>query len=92
MASAGLVVAALFVFGMVALVRSMWPPGHTSDLTKPDRRHHRRRRDLSAAPAGRIARVMKPSTETVELRRSPTPSYVFSGYTGDCAPNGPCRR
>jgi hypothetical protein len=82
----GLVVASLFVVGAIAVVRAIWPGGHTLTFTKP----------IGGTVVGAGIEcgtrgsdcVTTPSTETVELQPIADSGYVFSGFKGDCAPSG----
>jgi hypothetical protein len=82
----GLVVASLLVVGVIALVRWVWPGGYILTITKPvggtitgDR--------LQCDTRGSDC-TTTPSTETVELQTVADSGYVFTGFTGDCAPSG----
>jgi len=82
----GLVVASLFVVGIIGVVRAIWPGGHTLTFTKPT--------GGTVVGAGIQCGtrgsdcVTTPSTETVELQPVADSGYVFSGFKGDCAPSG----
>jgi Divergent InlB B-repeat domain len=82
----GLVVASLFVVGVIGVVRAIWPGGHTLTFTKPTG-------GTVLGPGIQCGTrgsdcVTTPSTETVELQPIADSGYVFSGFKGDCAPSG----
>lgn len=81
------VVAALLLAAGVAAVRWLWPAGQPLTLSRPTG-------GTILAPGiecgtkGKDCATTRRTGEVVELQVQADAGYVFSGYTGDCAPVG----
>jgi hypothetical protein len=87
MAVAGLILAAGFVVGIMALIKVMWPTGNELRITKPENGTITGA-GLECGTAGDTCVVKVRAGETVELQARPDDKYVFSGYTGECPQSG----
>ena len=81
------VVGALFVWLLFAMVRWVWPPGQLLTITKPTGGTIVGPGIECGSGGSRCSTNVK-SGDPVELDTRPDRDYVFSGYTGDCAPAG----
>ena len=87
MAVAGLVLAAVFVVGIMALVSALWPNTNTLTIKKPEGGTVVGA-GLECGTDGDTCTVKVRAGETVELQGRADDKYVFSGFTGDCPRNG----
>jgi hypothetical protein len=81
------VVGALLVWLLFAMVRWMWPAGQLLTITKPTGGTIVGP-GIECGSGGTRCSTSVKSGEPVELDTRPDKDYVFSGYTGDCAPTG----
>jgi hypothetical protein len=87
LAVATVAVGALLVWGLVLGVRWMFPPGQLLTITKPDGGTILGPGIECGTGASRCTTTI-PTGESVELSTEADKDYVWSGYTGDCAPTG----
>jgi Divergent InlB B-repeat domain len=83
MAVAGLVLASLFVLGIVYLVSSLNTTSHTLTFDKPANGTIRGA-GLKCGTGGSDCSVTVKAGETVQLDTEADEKYVFSGFSGDC--------
>ena len=81
------VVGALLVWMLYAGIRWAFPPGQLLTITKPTNGTIVGPGIECGTGGSRCSTSVK-SGESVELDTRPDKEYVFSGYTGDCAPAG----
>jgi hypothetical protein len=81
------VVGALLVWILYASIRWVFPPGQLLTITKPTNGTIVGPGIECGTGGSRCSTNVK-SGEPVELDTRPDKDYVFSGYTGDCAPAG----
>jgi hypothetical protein len=86
-AVAAVAAAALIVVIGIAAVRWMWPAGQTLTLTKPTGGTILGP-GLECGSHGSDCTATRPTGDPVELIAQADDGYVFSGFTGDCAPAG----
>ena len=80
-------VGALLVWGLFLTIRWVWPAGQILTINKP-LGGTITGPDIECGTRGsRCATTIK-NGEPIELNNEPDKEYVFSGYTGDCAPAG----
>jgi hypothetical protein len=77
----------LLVVAGISAVRWLWPTGQTLTLTKPEGGTILGP-GLECGSHGSNCSVTRPTGEGVELIAQADDHYVFSGFTGDCAPAG----
>lgn len=80
-------VAAILLWGMVAGVRWFWPAGQSLVVTKPTGGTIVGP-GIECGTKGNDCSTSRPTGDPVELAVQADAGYVFSGYTGDCAPAG----
>jgi Divergent InlB B-repeat domain len=83
----GLVVASLLVAVVVLLFRWMWPSGNILTVERPTGGTVSGA-GLECGTRGSDCTVTRPTDDTVTLQTTPDTGFVFSGFTGDCAPSG----
>jgi hypothetical protein len=81
------VVGALLVGGVFLLVRWMWPAGQVLTITKPTGGTIKGS-GIECGTQGNTCSGSFKTGEPIELDAQADKDYVFSGYTGDCAPAG----
>jgi len=81
------VVGALLVWILYAAARSIWPAGQVLTITKPAGGTIKGP-GIECGTGGTRCSTTVTTGEVVELDTQPDKDYVFSGYTGDCAPVG----
>jgi hypothetical protein len=81
------VVAALLVAGTIFLYRVMFPNGHLLTVTRPQGGTIVGA-GLECGTRGSDCTVTRPVDDAVELQPVADSGYVFTGFTGDCAPSG----
>jgi len=81
------VVGALLVWILFATVRSVWPAGQVLTITKPVGGTIKGP-GIECGTGGTRCSAAVTTGEVIELDTQPDKDYVFSGYTGDCAPVG----
>jgi predicted Ser/Thr protein kinase len=86
-AVAAVAVAFLFVLGAIQIGAWMWPAGELLTLSKPVGGTIVGS-GLSCGTGGSDCTATLAVGETVQLRAEPDPEYVWSSFTGDCAPKG----
>lgn len=86
-AAAAVAIAVLLVVAGIAAFRWLWPSGQTLTLTKPTGGTILGP-GLECGSHGSDCAVTKPTGDPVELIAQADDGYVFSGFTGDCAPAG----
>jgi hypothetical protein len=86
-AVAVLVVVALMVFGAIQITRAMWPSGQALTLTKPVG-GTLVGAGLNCGTNGSDCSASKADNEPVEFQAVADAGYIFSAFTGDCAPTG----
>ena len=86
-AVAAVAAAALLVVAGIAAVRWLWPAGQTLTLTKPTGGTIVGP-GLECGTRGTNCATTRPTGDPVELVAQPDDHFVFSGFTGDCAPMG----
>ncbi|MGH9408426.1 MAG: InlB B-repeat-containing protein [Vicinamibacterales bacterium] len=79
--------AALLLFGGIALVHWLWPSGQVLTLTPPTGGTIIGP-GLKCGTRGTDCTTTRPAGDSVELTPEPDDGYVYSGFTGDCAPMG----
>jgi Divergent InlB B-repeat domain len=87
MAVGGVVVAAILIVAVVALVRWLWPGGYVLTVARP-LGGTIVGSGFQCGTRGSDCELTKAADDTVELKPVPDSGYVFSGFTGDCAPSG----
>jgi hypothetical protein len=80
-------VAALLLFGGIAVVHWLWPSGQALTLTPPTGGTIIGP-GLKCGTRGTDCTTTRPTGDSVELTPEPDEGYVYSGFTGDCAPTG----
>ena len=80
-------VGALLVLAVLLVVRSIWPAGQMLTITKPTGGTIVGPGIECGTGGSRCATAIT-TGEGIELETRPDKDYVFSGYTGDCAPAG----
>ena len=83
MAVAGLVLASVFVLGIVYIVGSLNTTSYTLTFTKPEHGTIRGA-GLNCGTGGSDCSVTLKAGETVQLDTEADEKYVFSGFSGDC--------
>ena len=86
-AVAAVVVAALFVWGAILAARWFFPAGQVLTLTRPVGGTITGP-GLRCGTRGSDCSTSRPTGEDVTLETQADDRYVFSGFTGDCAPTG----
>jgi hypothetical protein len=86
-AVAAVAAAALILIAGIAAVRWLWPSGQTLTLTKPSGGTILGP-GLECGSHGSDCAVTRATGDAVELIAQADDGYVFSGFTGDCAPAG----
>ena len=86
-AVATVAVAALLVWGLFLMVRWVWPAGQALQITKPAGGTIVGP-GIECGTRGSRCSTTIATGEAVELQTIPDKDYVWSGYTGDCAPTG----
>jgi hypothetical protein len=81
------VVGALLVWILFAMVRWAWPAGQLLTITKPVGGTVKGP-GIECGTGGIRCSTSITTGEPIELDAQPDKDYVFSGYTGDCAPVG----
>ena len=81
------VVGALLVWILMATFRSIWPAGQLLTITKPVGGTIKGP-GIECGTSGTRCSTAVTTGEVIELDPQPDKDYVFSGYTGDCAPVG----
>ena len=87
LAIATVAIGALLVWGLFLTVRWMWPAGQILTITKPTGGTITGP-DIECGTRGSRCITTIKTGEPIELNNEPDKEYVFSGYTGDCAPAG----
>jgi hypothetical protein len=87
LAIATVAVGALLVWGLFLTIRWMWPAGQILTITKPTGGTITGP-DIECGTRGSRCVTTVKTGEPIELNNEPDKEYVFSGYTGDCAPAG----
>jgi hypothetical protein len=80
-------VAALLVWGLISAAHWFSPSGQTLALTRPTGGTIIGPK-LECGTKGNDCSTTRPTGDSVELEVQADAGYVFSGYTGDCAPAG----
>jgi len=80
-------VGALLVWGLFAAVRWVWPTGQLLTINKPTGGTISGP-GIECGSRGTKCSAMITTGEPIELSNTPDKGYVWSGYTGDCAPTG----
>lgn len=86
-AVAAVAVAALLVLAGIFAVRAFWPSGRMLTVSKPVGGTILGPK-IECGTRGSDCSVSLTNGEAVELVAQPDDGYVFSGFTGDCAPTG----
>ena len=86
-ALAMVVVGAVVVWGLYGLVRWMWPAGQVLTITAPTGGTITGP-GIECGSHGTRCSASFTSGDTVELATAADDGYVFSGYSGSCAPTG----
>ena len=86
-AIATVAIGALLVWGLFVTVRWMFPAGQTLTINKPTGGTITGP-DIECGTRGSRCVTTVKTGEPIELNNEPDKDYVFSGYTGDCAPAG----
>jgi len=81
------IVGALLVWVLFAMVRWVWPAGQLLAITKPVGGTVKGP-GIECGTGGIRCSTSVRTGEPIELDAQPDKDYVFSGYTGDCAPAG----
>jgi hypothetical protein len=87
MAVAALVVAAILVFGAIVVSRSIWTSGQSLTLTRPTGGTIVGA-GLQCGTRGSDCSTTRPDNDAVEFQAVADAGYVFTAFTGDCAPTG----
>jgi Divergent InlB B-repeat domain len=80
-------VSALLLFAVVAAARWFWPAGQALTVTRPTSGTIVGP-GIECGTKGNNCSTTRPTGDAVELLAQPDPGFVYSGFTGDCAPVG----
>jgi len=87
LAIATVAVGAILVWGLFLVMRSVWPAGKVLTITRPVGGTIRGS-GIECGTEGSKCSTTITTGEPIELSEEHDKDYVFSGYTGDCAPAG----
>jgi hypothetical protein len=87
LAVATVLVGALLVWGLFATVRWVWPPGQVLTITKPTGGTITGP-GIECGTRGTRCSTTITTGEPIELATDPDKGFVWTGFTGDCAPAG----